>query len=139
MVPSSNLLLLALSRLHGTPHHIHPATRLRGRVKRIAGLLIPRLLPTLAVPKISELAALVSQEGEIRGAGSSWQAAAAGKELFALEVGASVTVTKLELSPDDSLCPGGLRLDAAVQVSSLRSASVQWAFWGMAGCCVTCL
>ncbi len=40
-----------------------------------------------------------------------------GKELFALEVGAAVTVTKLELNPDDSMCPGGLRLDAAVQVT----------------------
>ncbi|KAK9836431.1 hypothetical protein WJX74_000376 [Apatococcus lobatus] len=56
------------------------------------------------------------QEGGIRGVESSQYAAALGKELFALEVGASVTVTKLELSPDDSVCPGGLRLDTAVQV-----------------------
>ena len=50
------------------------------------------------------------------GMDTSWQATAVGKELFALDVGASVIVTKLELNLDDSMCPGGLRLDAAVQV-----------------------
>ena len=44
-----------------------------------------------------------------------------GKELFALEVGAAVTVTRLELNPDDSLCPGGLRVDSAVQVTPAPS------------------
>lgn len=57
----------------------------------------------------SEASSVVQERRDDR-----WQAL--GKQLFALDVGAAVTVTKLELNPDDSMCPGGLRLDAAVQV-----------------------